>query len=199
MSSDASAPSQSRMEPIDWKSWWRECETEAMNNPPFKMFKSFKGDFDRRPTTAAGVVAMEKHNRRLYPNAIRWHENHVETPQWRAKSYDMWPDMTDNWEDDVEDLIEDGVVKTEIEAYKYLYKEDENFKRVMDECWKEAYAADKRENLDHLWAVLHRRAIQIKWMAILAGKYWRPAATGLTSSPLNKRKRDGHSDVVCPT
>ena len=161
------------MQPIDMVAAFAAYEAERLSKPPFKMFKAFPADFERCPTTSSEIVHMQEHNRRLYPNALRWHEHRAEEVGWRATSWRYWPDDVEEWDSDVDELVERGSFETRNDARNHLYANVFAFKEHMDACWESMRAEDRRDNLNHLWSVAHRHVTKWVWMRRLAGRHWK--------------------------
>lgn len=136
---------------VDWTKFWKEsaCNTKDL------------------PVTVQEARDQRNAPYYKYPKMMYWQDLHADQPgfSWVQHEQDnsQWPDQTEEWDEEVDELLEDGRASNEVEALKLLYEEDEDFRDIMDELWENGLEYCRRQDRKRRMAVWHRAAWTIVW------------------------------------
>jgi hypothetical protein len=125
------------------------------------------------PKTVAEAVARRDAPYIKWPKLMYWKDLKADVRgfSWAQHEKDnrQWPDQTEEWDEEVEQAIEDGHATSEVEALKYLYDTNEDFRDEMDELWvNELEYCEEQDRKRHM-ALWHRAAWAAVWCRRLRG------------------------------
>ena len=151
-------------------------DTQSKPAQPINWGKAFSSKL-LKPLPVTVEEAIERQNAPYlkYPKLMFWKDlkadkrgfNWVDTERefWR------WPDQTEDWDEEVQAIIDAERASTEREALDLLYKEDEDFRSAMDKLWEAESEYCAQQDHKRRMAVLHRAA----WTAVWARRIRGPA------------------------
>lgn len=125
------------------------------------------------PKTAAEAVARQKAPYIKWPKLMYWKDLKADVRgfNWAQHETDnrQWPDQTEEWDEEVEEAIEEGHATSEVEALRYLYANNEDFKDEMDALWANELEYCKEQDRKRRMALWHRAAWAAVWCRRLRG------------------------------
>lgn len=154
------------MSAIDWSATFKQCESEVLNKPPYVNLKGV----DKPPPRLANSLQELLYWRNRDPRLQKWLEYAADRPGYRKPYSDAWPDPLEEWDEEVDALVEGGTVPHPGAAMTWMYENNPEFKEQADFLMKEDDEAVDEWNKTRLRWVLNRAAWTVVWSARIARK-----------------------------
>jgi len=151
---------------VDWKAACAGFTDELLNKPPYVVLKGVDKPPKRLPRTADELMYYRERDPRLQ-NWLRYEANN---PSFRPVPTNHWPDSLEEWDEEIEKLVNDGTVPHKGAAYDYMYENNEDFKTHADRGFEIQKACDSEWRKKWLFYKLNRAIWTVVWCARIARK-----------------------------
>ena len=146
----------------------KEFVATVLNKPPYVNLKGV----DKPPERLANSGKEMAEWYRRDPRLRKWIEYGADVGGHRKEMSGEWPDELEEWEDEVDALVEEGTVPHPGAGMTWLYENNEHYRKAADALWEEERQYVAKWNRKRLFWVLNRAAWTVVWSARIS----RPAA-----------------------